>query len=444
MPIQSVSADGSDVSVHEVAESTSNAGLPKNESKDKDNEPFEESMLIYPPTLDTSTHHDPLDSFYNGNKYQFKRHVWDTQKAKEEEYVRVANSLLHAVGGSIGAKRDPDNKVVIAIGMSNSFQSYFVNKARSLGYLVVGVNEHYTSQKCPTCQNFVARVGKSYRRLYCETCCKKLHRDTMAAHNMCNIVLEHLLHQRRPLYLQPRRKDGTYPWMDKVASLGNTAANNTLTSNGDSTAATGSSNIAGAGSSRKRKGSGQTKSQSKKPTLSLHSTAPLHAETAAVAKGRSALPSSNTTSSSITAGTKTTGSMGESKAHSASRPKQPHVSGKHQATKDSTKRKAKSDNDTKPKKPRAAKRVVKATREDPTAVAGAIDKVDSDSTSTSPSRNARPGQAVLHTTTCAPSKAAKVTDSTLATNVSPGPTTNTPDPQLIMASAKQQGLVSTQ
>ncbi|KAF9308190.1 hypothetical protein BG003_011453 [Podila horticola] len=102
----------------------------------------------------------------------------------------------------------------------------------------------------------------------------------MAAHNMCNIVLEHLLHQRRPLYPQPRRKDGTYPWIDKLASLGNTATNDTLTSNDDSTAATGLSNSAGAGSSQKRKGKGQAKSQSKKPTLALHSTAPLHAETA--------------------------------------------------------------------------------------------------------------------------------------------------------------------
>ncbi|KAF9378214.1 hypothetical protein CPB97_009712 [Podila verticillata] len=224
----------------------------------------------------------------------------------------------------------------------------------------------------------------------------------MAAHNMCNIVLEHLLYQRRPLYLQPRRKDGTYPWIDK------------------------------------------TKSQSKKPTLSLHSTAPLHAETAAEAEDSSALPSSSTASSSITAGTRTTGSMDESKAHSASRPKQPHSSGKQQATKDSTKRKAKSDDGTELKKPRAAKRVTKATRKDPTAVAGTMDKINSSSTSTSLSRNVRLDQAVQYTTTCAPFKAAKVMDGTPATNVSPRPTTNTPDPQLIMASAKQQGSVSTQ
>ncbi|KAK3814566.1 MAG: hypothetical protein JOS17DRAFT_840514 [Linnemannia elongata] len=49
------------------------------------------------------------------------------------------------VGGSTGAKRDEDNKVVIG--------------ARSLGYIVVGVNEFYTSKKCPTCREFVGEVN---------------------------------------------------------------------------------------------------------------------------------------------------------------------------------------------------------------------------------------------------------------------------------------------
>ena len=83
---------------------------------------------------------------------------------------------------------------------------------------MVGINEYYTSQKCPCCHNFVARVGRSFRRLYCKTCRKKLHRDTMAAHNMC--IQERLLHQRRLLYLQPRRQDGTYPWLDPKGPSG--------------------------------------------------------------------------------------------------------------------------------------------------------------------------------------------------------------------------------
>lgn len=33
----------------------------------------------------------------------------------------------------------------------------FVRKAQSSDYLVVDVDEYYTSQKCPKCQNFVTR-----------------------------------------------------------------------------------------------------------------------------------------------------------------------------------------------------------------------------------------------------------------------------------------------
>lgn len=40
-----------------------------------------------------------------------------------------------------------------------------------------------------------------------------MHRDVMAGHNICNVVLGHLEHQERPLYLQPKAADGTYPWM---------------------------------------------------------------------------------------------------------------------------------------------------------------------------------------------------------------------------------------
>jgi len=34
----------------------------------------------------------------------------------------------------------------------------------------------------------------------------------MAAHNMCNVIRGHLLHQQRPHYLQPYDKDGNYIW----------------------------------------------------------------------------------------------------------------------------------------------------------------------------------------------------------------------------------------
>ncbi|KAG0058547.1 hypothetical protein BGZ92_007139, partial [Podila epicladia] len=91
--------------------------------------------------------------------------------------------------------------------------------ARSLGYIVVGVNEYYTSKRCPDCHEFVGQVD--IRQLYCPTptCGAKIHRDVMAGHNMCNAIQGHLLHQQRPHYLQPYDKDGNYIWeMEETCS----------------------------------------------------------------------------------------------------------------------------------------------------------------------------------------------------------------------------------
>ena len=81
---------------------------------------------------------------------------------------------------------------------------------------MVGVNEYYTSKKCPVCQDFVAQV--EIRRLYCPKCKSYMHRDIMAGHNICNAVRGHLLEQTRPLYLQPIDQDGKYPWMESTSS----------------------------------------------------------------------------------------------------------------------------------------------------------------------------------------------------------------------------------
>ncbi|KAF9951295.1 hypothetical protein BGZ72_007152 [Mortierella alpina] len=163
-----------------------------------------------------------LDRFYNGRN-RYKKHRWDMRRARQEEYNRIADQLLKMVGGSIGQQRDPANKVIIGIGLGKfssqarltslhtSFQSFFVQKARALGYIVTGVNEFYSSKKCPRCQNFVAQV--EIRRLYCPCCKSYVHRDVLAAHNLSNVIFGHLKEQTRPLYLQPVDDDGHYPWM---------------------------------------------------------------------------------------------------------------------------------------------------------------------------------------------------------------------------------------
>ncbi|CAO3573943.1 unnamed protein product [Mortierella alpina] len=171
-----------------------------------------------------------LERFYNGNDMLYKRHKWDAKRAKDREFIEIANSLLKVVGGNIGELRKDDNKVVIAIGLGqfagtpgltsvhSSFLTYFVRKARSLGYIVVGVNEYYSSKKCPCCEQFVGEV--EYRRLYCNHCRAYFHRDVMAAENMCNVIRSYLLHQRRPLYLQPTDNKGRFLWSSDDGNSG--------------------------------------------------------------------------------------------------------------------------------------------------------------------------------------------------------------------------------
>lgn len=82
-----------------------------------------------------------LDAFYNQSS--FWKHKWDARRARQEEFSRVANSLLQMVGGSIGEKRREDQNVVIVIGLAKfvakngppsldgSFQDFFVRKVHN-------------------------------------------------------------------------------------------------------------------------------------------------------------------------------------------------------------------------------------------------------------------------------------------------------------------------
>ncbi|KAI7816130.1 hypothetical protein BC939DRAFT_508611 [Gamsiella multidivaricata] len=77
-----------------------------------------------------------LQEFYNGNN-RFKKHKWDARRARDAEYRFITESLLKAVGGNIGRKRDETNKVndrsrprqVLDKGqaflIARVFQSYF-------------------------------------------------------------------------------------------------------------------------------------------------------------------------------------------------------------------------------------------------------------------------------------------------------------------------------
>ena len=148
-----------------------------------------------------------LSDFYNSKKVMKK--TWDMKKAREGEFGRAAHALLKMVNGSIGKKVTGQRTPVIGLGTSKfssvnslhtSFESFFVRKVKSLGYRVVGINEDYTSQKCPRCQTQTDHT--SMRIKYCTHCDVHFHRDVMAAENMVNAVVEMMKSGTRPVYLQ--------------------------------------------------------------------------------------------------------------------------------------------------------------------------------------------------------------------------------------------------
>ncbi|TPX44342.1 hypothetical protein SeLEV6574_g04542 [Synchytrium endobioticum] len=93
---------------------------------------------------------------------------------------------------TMGNKLPDNKKVIVAIGLGESetknsrhigFTRYLIRKLKPLGYTIVGVDEYYTSQKCPCCGG-----------------------DVLAAENMVNILLSFLDIGQSPEYLLPPRR----------------------------------------------------------------------------------------------------------------------------------------------------------------------------------------------------------------------------------------------
>ncbi|KAF9212845.1 hypothetical protein BGZ59_006252, partial [Podila verticillata] len=129
--------------------------------------------------------------------------VEPAQGARASLEVRSEGADVRSQHGSIRSNvsgKDPQTDELKYLAEEN---------ARSSDYIVVGVNEFYTSKKCPMCLEFVYQMD--IRRLYCKSCESFTHRDVMAGHNICNIMQGHLLEQKRPDYLQPVDAEGRYP-----------------------------------------------------------------------------------------------------------------------------------------------------------------------------------------------------------------------------------------
>ncbi|GJJ76480.1 putative transposase [Entomortierella parvispora] len=169
---------------------------------------------------------EKLDAFYGSQKYK-KRH-WDLKKAMEAEFAIMADRIMKSFGGSIGRRQRPDEKVLVAIGqggsrynkglesMDSTFTAYLIRVLRSLGYVVVLVNEYYTSQKCPRrhCHRFLFRINM--RRLACNRCGSRVHRDVVGAHNIANAARHQMTYFTRIDYLQPTDREGNCQWTPGV------------------------------------------------------------------------------------------------------------------------------------------------------------------------------------------------------------------------------------
>ena len=59
---------------------------------------------------------EDLDKFHNSKRYT--KRFWDMKKAMEAEFDIIVDRMMHAFGGSIGHKREENDKVLVAVGNS--------------------------------------------------------------------------------------------------------------------------------------------------------------------------------------------------------------------------------------------------------------------------------------------------------------------------------------
>ncbi|KAF8936350.1 hypothetical protein BGZ47_009551, partial [Haplosporangium gracile] len=79
-----------------------------------------------------------LKAFYNGHNHNYKKHQWDMVRARHMEYQLLADRLLKVVEGGLGIRSNPQDPVIIGVGLGkfgtssglsslhSSFWSYFI------------------------------------------------------------------------------------------------------------------------------------------------------------------------------------------------------------------------------------------------------------------------------------------------------------------------------
>ncbi|KAF9217482.1 hypothetical protein BGZ59_003810 [Podila verticillata] len=159
---------------------------------------------------------DRILNFYQGSSWYLKK-KWEVSKARTACLDYAIKAILRLAGGSEGRKhRTDDRPVVMCLGLG-SFNSQsglpskhsvlerrLVIKARTLGYTIVGVNEFWTSAKCPRpqCNSFLRNVGRA-RSKYCGSCRMHFDRDAVGSENIAWIGDSQIRHQCRPPKFKP-------------------------------------------------------------------------------------------------------------------------------------------------------------------------------------------------------------------------------------------------
>ncbi|KAF9899761.1 hypothetical protein BX616_002862 [Lobosporangium transversale] len=153
-----------------------------------------------------------LFDFYNDG--WFVRNAWDSKKAQKGCVDYVIKAVL-LTGGSNGRRRGSNTNAVICIGLgafkTNRGQASkhviltkkLVEKAKALGYPVVGCHEYYTSAKCPRlhCDTLLENVP--YRSKYCRNCKAYFDRGVVGAENIARICESQIKDQIRPSKYKP-------------------------------------------------------------------------------------------------------------------------------------------------------------------------------------------------------------------------------------------------
>lgn len=151
-----------------------------------------------------------LYKYYNSVNMKYRK--WQLKVAMKSLLDGAVRNLL-ALANCDGCNKW-DNKdglsPIICFGLGQfrfhpdslhaKFISYFTVKARAMGLTVVGANEYYTSQKCPSCGRFIHEINDRVKA--CCSCSKYFNRDCAAAENIATLSVLRSSGQERPKHLQ--------------------------------------------------------------------------------------------------------------------------------------------------------------------------------------------------------------------------------------------------